>query len=70
MVLDFLYLSPSTAPFRWQRLVHPTIREFQELHVAPDIPHDTVHAAVPDLTVHPLFGLVHCFIHFGILEYQ
>ena len=55
IALDFVYLCPPTVPCRRTWLVRPTTREFQEIHVAPDVPHDLEHAVVPDLTVHLLF---------------
>ena len=51
---DFVYLCPSAVPCGREWLVRPTTREFQKLHVVPDVPHDAEQAAVPDLTVHLL----------------
>ena len=34
--------------------MRPTTRQFQKLHVVPDVPLDLEHAAMPDLTVHLL----------------
>ena len=47
-------LRPSAASRVRERLVRPTTRKLQELHVVPDVPHDVEHVAVPDLTVHLL----------------
>ena len=54
IIFDFVYLCPSTVPCLRGRVVRPTTRQFQKLHVVPDVPHDLEHAAMPDLTVHLL----------------
>ena len=36
--------------------MRPTTRQFQKLHVVPDVPHDLEHVAMPDLAVHLLLG--------------
>ena len=40
IIFDFVYLCPSAASCVRERLVRPTTRELQELHVVPDVPHD------------------------------
>ena len=55
IIFDFVYLCPSTVPCLRGRVVRPTTRQFQKLHVVPDVPHDFEHIAMPDLTVHLLF---------------
>ena len=47
IIFDFVYLCPSTVPCLRGRLVRPTTRQFQKLHVVPDVPHDLEHAAMP-----------------------
>ena len=54
IIFDFIYLCPSTVPCLRGRLVRPTTRQFQKLHVVPDVPHDLEHVAMPDITVHLL----------------
>ena len=51
IIFDFVYLCPSTVPCLRGRVVRPTTRQFQKLHVVPDVPHDFEHIAMPDLTV-------------------
>ena len=50
IIFGLVYLRPSAASCVRERLVRPTTRELQELHVVPDVEH----VAVPDLTVHLL----------------
>jgi len=45
--------------------VRPTTRQFQKLHVVPDVPHDFEHIAMPDLTVHLLFDPREGHLRFG-----
>ena len=54
VIFDFVYLCPSTVPCLRGRLVRPTTRQFQKLHVVPNVSHDAQHTAMPDLTVHLL----------------
>ena len=54
IIFDFVYLCPSAVPCGREWLVRPTTRQFQKLHVVPDIPHDLEHVVMPDLTVHLL----------------
>ena len=40
IIFGLVYLCPSAASCVRERLVRPTTRELQELHVVPDVPHD------------------------------
>ena len=65
IIFDFVYLCPSTVPCLRGRVVRPTTRQFQKLHVVPDVPHDFEHIAMPDLTVHLLFDPREGHLRFG-----
>ena len=65
IIFDFVYLCPSTVPCLRGRVVRPTTRQFQKPHVAPDVPHDFEHIAMPDLTVHLLFDPREGHLRFG-----
>ena len=54
IIFDFVYLCSSIVPSLRGRLVRPTTRQLQKLHVIPNVPHDLQHIVMPDLTVHLL----------------